>query len=202
MSTFNVSRSLQSFVALPILATNLLIAPIAQINELPTAAVSSAPQNRPLIASATDNQQKVHAEEVAKMKAYFADRHLQIAADQAEMLVTEAEKNNLDWTLLAGIEMIESTGCEHERNNNCFGWGSANIKFSSVDEGIKVVAENLGGNDPDTAKWYKGKTTEQILRIYNPPTIVATYTQKVEGVMNAIKDYPIPDSTDLALASS
>ena len=201
MSTYNVSRSLQSFVALPILATNLLIAPLAQINQIPPAAVSVTEQNGPLNVVVSDNQQKVHDEEVSKVKAYFADRNLPMA-DHAETLVTEAEKNNLDWTLLADISMIESTGCKFQRNNNCFGWGSAKIKFSSIDEGIKVVAQNLGGNNPDTAKWYKGKTTEQILKTYNPPYVVSDYTQKVKSVMQTIKGYPVTDSSDLAMASS
>ena len=201
MSTYNVSRSLQSFVALPILATNLLFAPLAQFNQIPPAAVSVTGENGPLNVVVSDNQQKVHDEEVSKVKAYFADKNLPMA-DHAEELVDQAEKNHIDWTLLAGVSMIESTGCKFERNNNCFGWGSAKIKFSSIDEGIAVVAENLGGNNPDTAKWYKGRTTEEILRTYNPPYVVSDYAQKVKSVMQDIKGYPVSNSSDLAMASS
>jgi hypothetical protein len=162
--------------------------------KLPTTAVLLSQENGPLVSDASANQQKEHDDQVKKVKAYFADRHLP-GAQYAEQLVTESEKNGIDWALLPSIMMIESTGCKHMYNQNCFGWGSAKIPFASIEEGIKIVAWNLGGNNPNTAKYYKGKTTEQILDMYNPPSIVAEYSGNVRGVMKTIKNYPIPETT-------
>lgn len=168
--------------------------------KLPTAAVLTSLENGPLVSDTSANQQKEHDDKVKKVAAYFGDKNLPMAA-HAEQLVTAAEENNIDWSLLASISMIESTGCKFMHNNNCFGWGSAKIAFSSIDEGIKVVAWNLGGNNPNTAKYYKDKTTDQILKMYNPPTIVAKYSNNVQGVMNSIKNYQIEEEETVAAAS-
>ena len=204
MSKNNVLRSLQSFALFPIFAANLLT-PGGVPAKTPTAAVLSTPEIRPLITGTTDNQQKVHDIKVKKMRAYFADKNLPMAA-YAEELVTEAEKNNLDWTLLGAITMIESTGGKFyiKETKNCFGWGSGKIKFDSIEASIEAVGRHLGGNDPATAKYYKGKTEAQIIAIYNPPTIKASYATDIRGVMAKIKDYPVEEDTadQLALATS
>lgn len=184
----NVLRSLQSFALFPIFAANL-ITPMG-VAKTPTVAVLSSPETRPLVVSATDNQQKVHNEKVKKVEAYFADKNLPIAA-HAEKLVTEAEKNGLDWTFVAAFAMAESTGCKFEHNNNCFGWGSAKIRFESIEQGIEVVAWNLGGNNPATARYYKNKNLDQIINTFNPPTANPRYNGIIKHVMESIKEYPI-----------
>ncbi len=202
MSQNNVLRSLQSFALFPIFAANL-ITPSVGADKLPTAAVLTTPEIRPLLVEASDNQQKVHDEKVAKMRAYFADKNLPMA-DYAEELVYEAEKNGLDWTLLGAISMIESTGCKFyiKSTNNCFGWGSGTIRFESVEEAIAKVGWNLGGNNPATAKYYKDKTLQQIINIYNPPHIKQSYSTDIRYVMQSIKDYKIDNAQELALATS
>lgn len=202
MSQNNVLRSLQSFALFPIFAANL-ITPSVGADKLPTAAVLSTPEIRPLLVGASDNQQKIHDEKVAKMRAYFADRKLP-AAEYAEVLVIEAEKNNLDWTLLGAVMMIESTGGKFyiKSTNNPFGWGSGTIKFDSMEDAIAKVAWNLGGNNPATAKYYKGKTLQQIIDIYNPPHIKQSYSTDIRYVMQMIKNYKIEDAKQLALATS
>ncbi len=194
----NVLRSLQSFALFPIFAANLM-APSGP-HKLPTVAVLSSSETRPLVVEATDNQQKVHDEKVKKMQAYFADRNLPMAA-YADELVTEAERNELDWTLLGSIAMIESTGGKRfiQSTNNPFGWGLGTIKFESMEDAIAKVAWNLGGNNPATARYYKDKTTEQIVNMYNPPTIKASYSSDIRSVMKKIKEYPIEtDGVELA----
>ena len=104
-------------------------------------------------------------------------------------MVEEAEKNNLDWRLLAAISVIESTGGKYKcktAKDNPFGWGSCRIGFNSTEEAIEVVARNLGGNNPKTAYYYANKNTEGILKSYNPPSIVPDYSEKVFRVMNTI----------------
>ena len=121
---------------------------------------------------------------------YFARRDMPLEGTGAKM-VEEAEKNNLDWRLLPAIAVRESTGGKNDCKkvlNNAFGWGSCKISFKSNGEAIEVIAKNLGGNNPNTAKHYDNKTTKQILRAYNPPSVIPKYSEQVMSIMNAIGD--------------
>jgi len=125
--------------------------------------------------------------------AYFAKREMPLRGLGMKM-VMEAEKNDLDWRLLPAIAVRESTGGKNECKkveNNPFGWASCKIGFQSNEEAIEVVAKNLGGNNPNTAHHYDDKTTEQILRSYNPPSIVPKYVPQVIRIMNKIGDAEI-----------
>ena len=142
-------------------------------------AVDEDAQNRRLKADAID--------------AYFQERDMPLAGYGMKM-VLEAEKNGLDWRLLPAIAVRESTGGKYECKrveNSSFGWGSCKINFSSNEEAIETVALNLGGNNPNTAKYYENKTTEQILRAYNPPHIIPRYVHQVMSIMKAIGDLEV-----------
>lgn len=119
---------------------------------------------------------------------YFKLRDMPLLGTGMKM-VQEAEKNNLDWRLLPAIAVRESTGgkfdCKKVQNNP-FGWGSCKIGFDSVEEAIEIVAMNLGGNNPNTERHYADKTTDQILKAYNPPSIISNYVKQVKSIMNAI----------------
>ncbi len=80
---------------------------------------------------------------------------------------------------------FKKTG-EKKYTYNLFGWGSCKIGFDSYGDAIRIVAWNLGGNNPNTDQHYENKTTVQILDKYNPPSIVPKYKQKVMGVMEKI----------------
>jgi len=119
---------------------------------------------------------------------YFKSREMPLAGYGMKM-VEEAIKNDLDWRLLPAIAVRESTGGKFDCvkvANNPFGWGSCKIGFKSNDEAIETVARNLGGNNPNTSKHYADKTVDQILKAYNPPSIVLHYAKQVKAIMNAI----------------
>ena len=104
-------------------------------------------------------------------------------------MVEESEKNDLDWRLLPAVAVRESTGGKYDCvkvKNNPFGWGSCKINFNSVEEAIETVAMNLGGNNPNTERHYADKTTDEILKAYNPPSIVPNYVKQVKSIMNVI----------------
>jgi hypothetical protein len=136
-------------------------------------------------------EEQARLEKAAKIDAYFGKYDLPLEG-YGMKFVLEAEKNNLDWRLLAAIGMAESTGGKFGCHNNPFGWGSCKIKFASYDQAIEVVAWNLGGNNPNTERHYKGKTTSQIIDTYNPPYIVATYNSKIHMIMGRIEAMPVP----------
>jgi hypothetical protein len=122
--------------------------------------------------------------------AYFRSNGMPLAGFGKKMVI-EAEKNGLDWRLIAAISVRESTGgkfaCKRA-THNAFGWGSCKINFKSTDIAIETVARNLGGNNPNTAHHYDNKTTLQILRAYNPPSIVPRYGEQVISIMDTIGD--------------
>lgn len=105
-------------------------------------------------------------------------------------LAVEADKNDLDWRLLPAIAVRESTGgknaCKKVKFSR-FGFGSCKWGYESSDKEIEVVARNLGGNNPKTARHYGGaKTIKELLQKYNPPSIVPTYAAEVMRIMDSI----------------
>ncbi len=134
--------------------------------------------------------QKVREMEADAINAYFKSKDMPLEGTGMKM-VLEAEKNDLDWRLLPAIAIRESTGGKNDCNrvrNNVFGWGSCKIGFKSIGEAIEVVAWNLGGNNPNTERHYDNKTTKQILRAYNPPSVILNYASQVMSIMKSIGD--------------
>lgn len=129
--------------------------------------------------------QSLAAERARKIDAYYAKRNMPLEGYGAKM-IEEAEKNDLDWRLLPAIAIKESTGGKFACYNNPFGWGSCKIKFDSYDKAIDTVARNLGGNNPNTEQYYKGKTTEEKLHHYNN-AVVPTYTAEIMKFMELIE---------------
>ncbi len=140
-----------------------------------------------------DEEAKLRQLKADAIDNYFKKRDMPLAGYGMKM-VLEAEKNDLDWRLIPAIGVRESTGGKFKCKkvvNNSFGWGSCKIRFNSNEEAIKTVARNLGGNNPNTAKHYENKNTEQILRAYNPPHIVPRYVYQVMDIMNVIGDLEV-----------
>lgn len=132
--------------------------------------------------------------------AYFAKRGMPLQG-MGEKMVEEALKNDLDWRLLPAIAVRESTGGKFECKkvpNNPFGWGSCKIGFKSNEQAIETIARNLGGNNPNTARHYDEKTVIEILRAYNPPSIVPKYAEQVMAIMDVIGDENLTASLAVA----
>lgn len=129
--------------------------------------------------------QALAAERAKKIDAYYAKRNMPLEGYGAKM-IAEAEKNGLDWRLLPAIAIKESTGGKFACYNNPFGWGSCKIRFDSYDEAIETVARNLGGNNPNTEQYYKGKMTEEKLHHYNN-SVVPTYTKEIYEFMELLE---------------
>ena len=190
-------RFVESFILLPILTmSNAPVGPISQavIGIVNTPSIVSLQKlnmeasgllaiNDALDQKLTDQKAKAQA-----IDAYFKARSMPLEGTGMKMIL-EAEKNNLDWRLLPAIAVRESSGGKNDCNrvqNNFFGWGSCKIGFISKEEAIEIVAHNLGGNNPNTERHYDNKTTRQILRAYNPPSIVPRYVEQVISIMDAI----------------
>ena len=155
------------------------------------------------VATKSDDSQKISAQDIAlqaereenaaKIDAYFAGGNMPLEGYGMKM-VTEAEAHGLDWRLIPAIAVRESTGGIHackKATFSAFGWGSCRISFKSYDDAIESLAEHLGGDNPRTARYYDNKSIEQILRTYNPPSVVPRYAEQVIAVMNKIEEVKI-----------
>ncbi len=127
----------------------------------------------------------------AKIDAFFLDRDNSPLAGYGLAMVMAADKYNIDWRLLPAIATIESNGghmmCKNPKGkNNPFGWGSCKIPFDTMEDAIDTVAKNLGGHNPNTARYYANKNLTDLLDAYNPPSIRPDYKKIVTWAMNKI----------------
>lgn len=152
-------------------------------------AVLSAGQSETIVLLTPEEQalQLEREKKAAKIDAYYGKHDLPLTGYGMTMVLA-AEKYGIDPMLIAAIAMRESTGCKFyiKGTYNCFGWGGGKIKFQSYEHAIDTVALNLGGHNEKTARYYKGKNVKQILDTYNPPSVVATYSAEVMGIMKKI----------------
>ena len=96
------------------------------------------------------------------LKSFFK-KHGSPLNSQAVAFLEAADQHKLDWRLLPGIAMVETSGGKHGRPNNVFGWNSGRTAFKSVEAGIQYVAGRFA-----ISPIYRGRTTSGILANYNP----------------------------------
>ncbi|MFA6105156.1 MAG: hypothetical protein WC725_00960 [Patescibacteria group bacterium] len=120
-------------------------------------------------------------DKINRLDSFFAKRDMPLAGYGAKF-VEIAEKCDIDWRLLPAIGVRESSGGKHLRNNNPFGWGSANIKFNDFNDAIENVSDHLCGLRESTAKYYKDKTQAQKLWYYNG-SVLPSYPKEVVEIM-------------------
>jgi hypothetical protein len=188
----------QSFILLPVITISVPFGNIPKtvVDTVPTSQTVFLQKDNngagDLVAfnQAIDQKAQILQAKADAIDAYFKAHNMPLQG-LGNKMVQEAEKNGLDWRLLAAIAVRESTGGIHDCQNvdhNFFGWGSCKISFKSDEEAIETVAMNLGGNNPNTSSHYSGKTTKEILQEYNPPSVVPTYAKQVMAIMDEIGD--------------
>jgi hypothetical protein len=195
MNKNNIIRFVQSLVLLPFMTGTPVPMGSILMNTTGETVKTVFMQKQNIKADGILALNQVESQEAVDLKAkadaidnYFKSREMPLAGMGMKM-VEEGIKNNLDWRLLPAIAVRESTGGKFDCikvTNNPFGWGSCKIGFKSNEEAIETVARNLGGNNPNTSKHYADKTVDQILKAYNPPSVVLHYSKQVQAIMNAI----------------
>lgn len=146
-------------------------------------------QKHQLLVSQKKSIDLVFQERTKKIEKYFARHNLPLGK-QAKYFVISADKYDIDWTLLAAIGFIESTGGKFACKTvgyNAWGWGSCTLGFDSYPEAIDTISKNLAGQYEKTAHHYAGKDVRGILQAYNPPSVVPDYADKVMREMRIIK---------------
>ena len=147
-----------------------------------------------------DQKAKILKVQADAIDAYFKAHDMPLEGYGMKM-AKAADEEGLDWRLLPGISVVETSGGENlckssKGKNNPFGFGSCHIGFDSFDEAIDTVARHLGGDMESTALHYAGKNTEEILKEYNPPSIVHDYAHRVMSVMKDIGDEDVTVPTN------
>lgn len=183
---------LRSVMITPLLVSTLSFGSI-DIAGLPSNVLDNSQQSNTEEVQVSTQEQitmRIHAD---KIDAYFRDRNMPLEGYGMKM-VQVAEENNIDWRLLPAISVIETTGGKNickskEGANNPFGYGSCKIAFDNINESIEIVGKNLGGNNPRTAYFYKGKDLDGVLKSYN--SVIPTYNKKIRSVMERIENYDI-----------
>jgi len=133
---------------------------------------------------------------VEQLRSFLASHNSPLAGD-AQAFIDEAERNNLDWRLVAAIAGAESTFGKHipTGSNNAWGWGvftgtQSGFNFKDWAEGIAVVSEGLRKNYLD-----RGAST-----IYDIGWIYAangnSWGSHVQFFINQIESF-VPSTPDL-----
>ena len=189
MQNTTIKTVLQNFVVFPILATNFLFSPFGAAGSFQLALLTPD-LNQATVSAETVNLQKLQQEQAKKIDAYFAKYDMPLEGYGMEF-VKAAYENNIDPFLVPAIAVRESTGGIHACQSdkfNAYGWASCHRKvpFTSYNDAILTIALNLGGNNPKTEHYYKGKTTFQILQTFNPPHVVERYAHQVIDIMDTM----------------
>ena len=103
--------------------------------------------------------------------------------------VGTADSFALDYRLLPAISVLESTCGVHQRLNNRWGWDSARKGFASFRVGLEYIARQLA-----EGRYYKGKTLEEKVHMYNPKP---EYAVQLKKLMRKIDDkivLPVQDA--------
>lgn len=93
----------------------------------------------------------------------FFDKHQSKLTRYVDEFLAAADRHQLDWRLLPGLAMIESSGGKYYQHGNIFGWDSGRTHFSSIEACIQHVARRLAESPV-----YRGKSVTGILTTYNP----------------------------------
>ncbi|MCX6756059.1 MAG: glucosaminidase domain-containing protein [Candidatus Nomurabacteria bacterium] len=188
MKNKKIIQFLQSFVAIPLFATTL---PFAGVTAIQSQAVAISQEPTQITSSLlTPEEAKIRAEHIKDVNDFFESRNAPLAG-YGEKFVDEAAKNDIDWRLLPAIATRESNAgkdaCKSSKApNNNFGWFSCKRGFSSVDESIEYISKTLGGNNEKAPHYTDDMNTTQILKRYNPDSIVPGYSKQVIRIMKVI----------------
>lgn len=178
------------FVVLLSSVTTLSFPTKVSANTAATSAVLSTPNE--LLEKADDNRAQI-------LREYLEKRNSPLAP-YAKTFINEADKNDLDWRLVASISGLESSFGIHIPAYSFNGWGFGiygdNVKrFESWDEGISVVSKAL--REDYMNKW----GAENVYDIGKRYAASPTWAVRVQYFINSIDEFEKDKSrTTLALS--
>ena len=145
-----------------------------------TSALLAGPQIETSLHVEHDNRAEI-------LKAYLQQFNSPLA-DHAQMFIDEADKNKLDWKLVAAISGVESYFGQAIPGYSYNGWGfgvyGPNVRrFNSWDDGIATVSHALRTD-------YLGENTEtNVYQIGAKYAADPIWAYKVQNFMSSIDEY-------------
>jgi len=115
---------------------------------------------------------------IARLENFFRAYHCPAPLLAAEYLAA-ADAYEVDYRLLPAVSVRESTCGRYARRNNRWGWDSAQTGFRTLAHGIQFITHQLA-----FGQYYRGKTLEEKLRMYNPNP---TYPAEIKKLMREIQ---------------
>jgi hypothetical protein len=200
MNNKKLIRFAESFLVLPLLTMSIPFGSVPKTDYVTTPQIVLSQKlniTESLLAlnQVDDEKAQTLKKQAFAIDTYYKEHDMPLEGTGMKM-AEEAFKNGLDYRLLPAISARESSGgrasCK-KVENSFFGWGSCKIGFNSAEEAIEIVAKNLGGNNPNTAKYYANKTIDEKLKAYNPPSIVPKYVKQVKSIMADVGPEDIND---------
>lgn len=88
---------------------------------------------------------------------------------ESEVLVSCADKNQVDPYVLVGISRIESTFGKRACDGNPFGWSSCRVHFSTLEESCQAVASGIA-NLSYYEKYQNSSNVQDLGEVYCPPS--------------------------------
>lgn len=123
---------------------------------------------------------------ISTLRLFLADYNSPLT-NKASVFIEQADKNSLDWRLVAAIAGVESTFGKRIPYNsyNAYGWSGGKYVFTSWEDSIAIVNETLRKNYVNRG----AVTVDQIGRIYAPPS--TTWSRNVKFFMDKIDPVPL-----------
>jgi hypothetical protein len=119
-------------------------------------------------------------ERASRLERFFDSYHCPSPRHTGDYL-RAADTYHLDYRLLPAISVVESTCGFYPRSNNRWGWTSAR-GFSTVRAGIDFIAGRLAASN-----FYKDKTTDGKLLIYNPSPQYARLVKRLMAEIESLE---------------
>lgn len=134
------------------------------------------------------NTQFVEVDNRAKILRKFLEQYNSPMAAHADTFVHEADKNDIDWKLVAAIAGLESGFGKHMPYNsyNAWGWGVYGdnvIRFKNFDDGIAILSKGLREN------YINKMGSDDVYVIGKRYASSPTWAQRVEYFMNRIEAF-------------
>lgn len=141
----------------------------------------------PLVLGAIESEVKLTDSRADTLRHFFR-KHNSPLYDYADIFVSEADAQGLDYRLLPAIAMQESNlGRKMPENSfNPFGWGITGqkvLRFTSYEEAIKTVAKGIREQYVDRRGL---KTASEIMRVYTPAS-TGTWAYAVNYFMRLLE---------------
>lgn len=169
---------------------SIMIVVMTAVLSIPQTALAETAGSSAALTSPSELHKNAEDNRVKRLQGFLKKQDSPLA-DYAKVFIEQADKNNIDWKLVAAISGVESTYGHFipPYSYNAWGFGvyGDNVRrFTSWEDGITVVSTSLRNDYMD--KWH-AQNVYEIGSIY---AASPTWAIRVEHFMNEIDAYQEP----------